>query len=362
MEKKKIAILLPSFEFGGAETMVAQLVNQINKEKFDVYLILKKEIKKNALFDSILDKKIKIFSINNNSKFNVKSIIQMYKLLKNIKPAIIHTHLHTYPYVLLYSFLHRIKILHTIHNTPSMESKKIGQRILKILFKLNIAVPVGISDTITSQIKDHYKVKNVETIYNPVNILKFYNVKKVKSSNFTFINVGRMTEQKNQKLLIKTFSNLLIKYPFCRLIICGDGALKEELKSLAKDKGIMDKINFTGNVSNIEDYYSASHVFILSSIYEGLPMTALEAMSSSLPLILTDVGGNKDLIKENGFLINSNSEEELYKAMEYMIINEEQRVLFANNSLSESKKYDIKVITKKYEELYIKYEKKNSLK
>ena len=100
--------------------------------------------------------------------------------------------------------------------------------------------------------------------------------------------VGRLAPQKNQKKLIEVFAEVRKKNPEARLVIIGTGELEAELKAYAKQLGVGDAALFTGVLSNVSDWYSAFDVFVMTSLYEGLPVVAIEAQASGLPCVLSD--------------------------------------------------------------------------
>lgn len=356
MNKIKIAICVPTTSLGGAETMAAQLAKALNKDLFDVSFITNHSLSKTRVLDIVTsDSNIKIYSLNEDAGMSLRARKKMMRILKQIKPDVIHTHLHSYPYVMTYAIKHHIPIIHTMHNMPIFESKKLGRIILKFLFKHKFAIPVGISNIISEQIKELYHVPSY-TIYNPVDVSKF-DIKKDKQKQFTFITIGRMSEQKNQQLLLKSFRILVNNYKNVKLIFVGDGVLKDDLLKLTNDLKLNDYIEYVGNVNDVENYLKIADAFVLSSIYEGLPMTILEAMAASLPIISTNVGGVKDIVTNNGILVKVD-ENDLAKAMLSLIENEKLCNEFKNNSYENAKNYDLSKIVKEYEELYFLYLKK----
>lgn len=360
MEKVRVAICIPTTNMGGAETMAAQLAKALNKDLFDVSFIVNHSLDSGRVLDIVKDEKIKIYSLNENQGMSFRALRKMYKLLGIIKPQIIHTHLHTYPYVMTYAIFHHIKIIHTMHNMPIYESTKTGQRILRFLFKHKYAYPVGISSIITDQIKKVYKLKDVMTIYNPVDTSKFV-PNNENHDKFTFITIGRMSPQKNQALLLKSFSNIVNYDKNVSLIFIGDGELKEELFALTKQLNIENYVKYIGNVSNVECFLNKADVFVLSSIYEGLPMTILEAMSIGLPIISTNVGGVKDVVTDNGLLVGVN-ENELTEAMELIMHSKEKYNYFANNSKKNAKNFNLEKIAEEYEKVYFNHLKRKEVK
>lgn len=351
---KKVVLTIPDFCTGGAEKMVAELAAGIDKNKFEVTVIVIRKPLNNAIEDSIGDN-VNIVYLNKEMGFDIKTLFECNKVLSKIKPDIIHTHIQSFMYCLLYIMFHKVKMLHTIHNIPEEESKGIRRKILKILFKTKKAIPVGISDKITEKTNLLYQVSNTETVYNPVDENIFYPVadRKIESSHIRFISVGRLVEQKNFELLIDSFAEFASVYTDVTLDILGDGPLYEELNKKIHMTG-SNNIHLCGNKTNIADYLRNADVFILTSKFEGLPMTILEAMAVGLPIICTDVGGNADVVKENGILIEKQNKESVVNALKRMH-DKDVRMYCSKKSLELSSKYYLDKIVNDYEKLYYKY-------
>ena len=101
-------------------------------------------------------------------------------------------------------------------------------------------------------------------------------------------NVGRLVKQKNQRFLIELLPDLINRNKNFLLMIIGDGELEQELKSLVHIKGLENYVLFTGNITNVNEFYSAMDVFVMSSEFEGFPFTAVEAQANGLKCILSD--------------------------------------------------------------------------
>ncbi|MCH5180068.1 MAG: glycosyltransferase [Erysipelotrichales bacterium] len=360
MKKIVVAIVLPSLCYGGAETMSTQLAKAINKSKFEVHFITTHSLGNNDLLQVLKsDQNIKIYSLEEDNGISIKAIRKMNKYLKQIKPDVIHTHIHAYAYVFLYALLHHVKVIHTMHSMPIYESNSKGKFILKRMSKAKVLCAVGISDIISSQIKDLYGQTLIETIYNPVDLERFNLKNKKDHKDFTIITVGRMEKEKNQILLLRAFNDFHKIHNDTKLIIVGDGKLKNDLIDYVTENKLTDYVSFVGSVKDTENYYSMGDVFVLTSIYEGLPMTILEAMACGLPIISTNVGGIPDIVDSNGILIESNDLIGLTNAMVELKENENKRLELGQKSYKKSKKYDLKLIATQYEDLYVKYAKRS---
>lgn len=105
---------------------------------------------------------------------------------------------------------------------------------------------------------------------------------------FVIGHIGRFCKQKNHNFLIKIFYEIQKKESNTKLLLLGDGDLKEKISKKAKDYNIFDKIIFTGIVDNTSDYLQAMDVFVLPSIFEGVPVAAIEAQVAGLPCVFSD--------------------------------------------------------------------------
>lgn len=158
---------------------------------------------------------------------------------------------------------------------------------------------------------------------------------KLSDKEIVFAFAGRLTADKGVNELLEAFLNIEEKYSNVRLMIMGGmdnhGSLKSELMECSKRS---ENIVFTGNVSNIEEYYAASDVFVAPSYREGFGLVVIEAEAMGLPAIVSNVPGQIDAIKENetGLTCVVKNSESLEKAMEKLIENVDLRVELGKNA------------------------------
>lgn len=137
------------------------------------------------------------------------------------------------------------------------------------------------------------------------------------------VSVGRLHGQKNFQLLINAFSRIATLHHSYMLHIYGEGPLKDFLLQLVYSLNLQDRIVFKGSVSNIYDCIVDNSIFILPSLFEGMPNALMEAMALGIPSLSADCppGGPAELIKDgyNGFLFKNNDEEDLVCKLEYML-------------------------------------------
>ena len=322
----KILFCLGSMKKGGAERVIANLSNEFIK-KYDIDIVVTSFEK--SMYK--LDPQINLFNLDNdNKRYNIflrtyRRIKKLKKILKSENPDIIVSLLPepTFRIMILKIFLN-IKTIISVRNDPNIEYNSIFKKFLvRILY---FQADGFIFQTPDAQKWFPKKIqKKSVVIPNPINkdfVCKPYNGKREK----TIVTVGRLEKQKNHKLLIRSFSEVLKKHDDYILKIYGSGTLKLELEKLIEKLNLKDSVKLMGEVSNIKEEIYKSALFVLSSDYEGMPNALMEAMALGLPCVSTNcpIGGPKYLInnKKNGILVNTNDNKELTQAINFLIEND----------------------------------------
>jgi glycosyltransferase involved in cell wall biosynthesis len=169
------------------------------------------------------------------------------------------------------------------------------------------------------------------------------------------IAAGRYAEQKGFDLLIKAWEVVFRKHPDWQLHIYGDGGLRESLQKQIDDAGMTKVCILKHNTPNIEQKYSASSIYTLSSRFEGFGMVLIEAMSCGLPLVSFDCAcGPKDIITpgEDGILVKCFNTEEMGEAINSLIEDDEKRRVMGENAYRNSSRYKMENISKLWLNLF----------
>ena len=188
--------------------------------------------------------------------------------------------------------------------------KKLSRKIWR-----NSKATITNSDGLKELALESSPKQKIGVIYNGIDVEKFKPLKaKKKSKKLTLISTGRLIKRKGYQYLIPA-----IKNPDIKLQLIGDGNLKKELEQSAKENKA--DVEFLGKKSHKEiiKYLQKADVFILPSLNEGMSNSILEAMACRLPIITTNTGGSKELIKGNGFVIKKRNINELKNAIQKFI-------------------------------------------
>ena len=355
----KIVQVIPHLKLGGAEVMCENLSYELVNQGHDVVVISLYSIE-TPISLRLKDKNIRVVFLNKKNGLDFNVIKTLREILRKENPDVIHTHLYSLKYVFLSTLFlkDKKKIIHTIHNVAEKECTKFDRIINKSLFKHRKSIPVALSEEIKKTIHDlyHLNIDSIPVIYNGVALNKLIPKKTYDISNKTvFTHVGRFFEQKNHSCLIKTFAKYYKINNNCELRLIGIGEKMEEMKELAKNLYMDDAIIFYGQREDIPELLNESDIFVFPSVYEGIPIALIEAMGTGLPIIASEVGGIKDMLKNNesAILITPN-ENELLEALTKLAENSSLREKIGTSAKKASIKFSASNMAEEYIKLYEK--------
>lgn len=353
---KNLVIYYPSYEKGGATKILINLIRYFLKKKIRIFLITN-EFK-------LKHKNLKIIKVSNKYKIFksrlFSSLIGSFKLIKLIsnleKSETKVLSMQSNFFSSIVSFLFRFKIIVRVSEDPCGATKFADEFIFSYFVLFSKLITYNIATFVIANAEKSYNCvkklvfnKNkVKILYNPS--LRKINKIKIKKKNYNFLTVGRLCKQKNQTLIIEAFAEFNKDHKNYKLIICGDGPDKQRLIKLVKLKKLNTQVIFRNWSSNLQKYYQKSSVFILSSLYEGMPNALIEAINFNLPSIASDVSGVKDLLisGKGGVIYNKLDKNELKNKMIYAISNYSLLFKKIKYAKSQLKKYEINYAAEKY--------------
>lgn len=362
----KILQIIYSLSSGGAERFVVDLSNELAELGHDVTLCVLREDElniANKFYKNDISTKVNYLNLKIPEGFRLSNVGVFYRLIKQLNPDAVHCHLNLVNYFFPLTFvLKKVKFVHTIHNEAHREvNSKMEYWIRRLFYTTKWMNAVTISQETSKSFVSYYNTMNYVEIHNgrkqliPTEefeaVADYMNSFKKKNETI-FIHVARCAPAKNQKALINVFNRLIYEGQSARLFIIGDGFdsdLGDELRSIATDKVV-----FLGTKRNVGDYFFNADAFCLSSLWEGMPITLIEAMACGCTPLCTPVGGIVNAIEHGitGFLSKSVSEEDYYQTMMCFLvdgknINKEKLI---ENFRS---RYSIEHCAKQYAALYL---------
>lgn len=175
--------------------------------------------------------------------------------------------------------------------------------------------------------------------------------------DYIMIVVAELNKNKNQEFIIKSVSHIRKSLPQIKLLLVGKGDQKDVLSDLVKELKLDGSVFFLGYRNDIDNLLALSDVLVTASYREGLPVNIMEAMASGLPVICTDVRGQRDLIKngENGFLYAINDESGFSEAVEKLAADPDIVARIQNNNVKDVRIYSTDYVMKEMTAIYKKY-------
>lgn len=166
------------------------------------------------------------------------------------------------------------------------------------------------------------------------------------------ISVGEINDNKNYECVIRALD--CMKRKDVHYILCGQGYLEGELKQLAVSLDLEKRVHFLGYTSDIPDLLAASDIFVSSSLREGLPVSVIEALASGLPVVCSDIRGNRDLIEQNknGIRCSVNDFRAFADAIEYLLDNKELAEAMSINNRTCAKQYAVEPVMQELKKIY----------
>ena len=361
--KKNLIIFMPFIGGGGVEKNLFLISNFLSKKvnNLKICTISNKFQKKfNNKIKFIYPKK----KYPRNISIRIKYIIclfELFKYLKNNRNSVVLS-FQANIYCIIVCKLLGIKVIVRSNSSPSGWYHNYFKKfIYKKIISLADNVVVNSFD-FRKQMEDKFNIK-VKTIFNPLNLeeIKKKSKKKIKynflDQGLNIINIGRMTDQKNQITLLKSI-NLIKNKIRVRLLIIGNGIEKNNLENYIKKNNLSKYIRIKNYLENPYPFISKSDLFILSSKYEGLPNVLLEAAVLKKFIISTDCPtGPKEILSngKGGFLFNTGDYKKLSQLIIYFNKNKKKlrnKINFTYNSLN---RYDLNKNLMKYYLMLLPY-------
>lgn len=345
-----VTFVITSLNFGGAERVISLLANRFNKEHNVNVITLSKDAPK---YD--LDNRIKLYQLQPTSlKFlnsiysNINYLLRIRTILKKTNTDVVISFMPTSNVLsIVSSFFSDRKVIISERANPEHNPVNNFWKSLRFLTYRFCDFLVVQNELVKRYFVRTVNKDKIHIIYNPIEINKRENLKKEK----IILTVGRLDDNKNQKQIIDSFYKVSQTYMEWKLIVCGDGDNLLMLKDLVNKYKIEDKVEFTGNVMNVSDYYSRASVFAFSSLSEGFPNVLLEAFNFRCASISFDApSGPSDIITNNetGFLIDLKHSEEYTKKMLELISNDDLIRKFGNKGYESLKVFSIDAIYYKW--------------
>lgn len=342
----KILFLIGSIAGGGLERRTVNIVNQLSENPNNEINLLTSS-RQNQEY--IVEKLVKRHTF---LELHISRDIILLKKFINQKDidVLIGMGIYASFLVCIARFVINCKVIVVEANDPSHDQISLRTRILRKLLYWN-------ADGHIFQTKEEkkYYSKNIQkksiVVHNPIMVNLPTRAKDIDKE---IVAVGRLEAQKDYHTLIRAFYIVHKIHPDYKLRVFGQGNKEKELKDILIQLGIENSVIFEGFCLDVHEKIISSDIYVLTSLYEGMPNTLLEAMAMGFPVVSTDCGGGgpKEIIQDgyNGFLVPIGDAKAIASKINYLIENKSIKENMGKNALKIRKSHEVFQICKIWEE------------
>ncbi|MEI6668151.1 MAG: GT4 family glycosyltransferase PelF [Acidobacteriota bacterium] len=313
----RVVHIVTTLKFGGLEKVVLDLVRHRNRERIDARVICLDS--SGVLAQGFADVGVPVETIGTDGPVP-RRVLKLARRLKELKPDVVHTH---NPQAQLHgawaALLGRVPVVvHTKHGRGSLEGRALGALSRLATTWTSCVVTVSEDAAQVAREIDHVPAERLRVIRNGVDLERFGASQERKPRiGARAITVGRLDPVKDQATLLRAARLVVAQVPAFQLDIVGDGPSRPELEALSGALGLNGSVHFLGYRDPVTTALAEADIFVLSSVSEGVSIALLEAMAMGLPVVATDVGGNREVVVpgETGWLVPASSPESLAAAM-----------------------------------------------
>lgn len=365
--RKKINVvhLIPNLGTGGAENVVLNLFQKIDKNKFNIFIIFWEN--RYELLQEYNISTDKIIKLNLKKPISVSSILKVAKSLKRLNADIVHTHFIDADLMgFICSIILRIPHLITIHSFPFPQ--KTSHCIRYKLSSYFVKYLICVSNTVKEYLMQVAKIdqRKLILVHNGINLEKFsknsnpsfkHKLKrelKIKENCKIVGNVSRLIKQKGHQYLIYAIPNILKYHPETMFLIVGDGQFKEELNRITQRLNVQNNVIFTGTRSDIPELIDIMDIFVFPAVNEALGLCVLEAMSMGKAVIAAKDAAMLELITndEDGILVTPRNSLQIEDAILNLLNNPELCQQIGGMASLKARNFSVKNMIGKIEYIY----------
>ena len=326
--------LVNGFAIGGAELKLLELVKELVEKYPEEYNQVICSVGQGGPLQAEFEKLgVKAVVFPKRHRFDFSLILKVARLMRSEKIDIVQTTLF-YADVIGAFAAKLAGVPHVISWEAVTQPHRFRHRLIYSLAKYNLDLVVAVSDATKNAI---IKERNLDpqkayTIHYGIDLKKFQNnvddsrrkdLGIEKTEKIVGV-VARLTHQKGHVFLIEAVPQIIDRFPNVKFVLVGNGPLKELLETKVAEMGVSSNFIFLGFRSDIKELLSIFDIFVLPSLYEGLPNCVLEAMACSKPVIATEVDGTPELVVDGvtGLLVPPRDSNSLANAISYLLKNE----------------------------------------
>ena len=349
----KIIFTLASLGSGGAERVVSLLANKMAEQGHQVEIIC---LKFNDVYYK-LHPEVKVTLAMQQTKNRLTEVFWLRKYVNQEKPDVVIAFTEgVYCFTIAALLGTKIPVIASERLDPSAMTWK--RNLLK-----RILLPYADWLVVqTKAIKEYFPKsiqKKTSIVFNPVkdealaSSIENGKLKIENSERPRIISVARLYPQKNQEMMIRAFSKLADEFPDWQLVIYGEGPRRQSLQLIIDNLQLTDRVQLPGRTEKVIEELRKSKIFCLSSDYEGMSNSMIEAICVGLPIVTTKVSGTDELVQDgvNGYVVEVGDTDAMASALRKLISDESLIKQMGESSLKMKSQFQLDAIVDEWERL-----------
>jgi len=343
---------IASMKGGGAERQLCYLAKGLVDHGHEVHIII---LEKGINYNRLLNSRAIVHEINYKSNYDPRIIFSIIKIIRLVKPNILQSWQRPMNlFASVAALLSGVPFVLAERTNPTIFSKTFKGLLVNLIAQF--ASGIVANSTVGVLFWSKILIRKIPIIYLP-NILPVSEINNVKSSasekgNIIII-VGRLSTEKNHETLLKAITSVEFKSIDFKVLIVGDGELKEYLLGLTQKLGLEKKISFIPFSLKVWDLIVSADLFVSLSHYEGMPNAVLESAALKTPMLLSRIPEHTNLFTENDCLfVDQNDIQDVSKNIFYALNNIDSITSMSENAFQKIQKFQIDNIIPLYVRFY----------
>lgn len=368
----RVVLVSESTGAGGVETVMAQIAAHADPDRFRFAAFLPLSTGGPILATRLRALGVDVAEQPWSGRYDPSFVAALVRHLRRTRPDVAHVHLHhVYACEHLFAPL-RIAgvpvLCSTDHIDPEVRARL--EPVRALLKRANLRLcdrSFVVSRSLERLLLDRYRAPpdRVERVGNGVDLARFVGLPDrpavrtalgTAARDFVVLAAARLVPQKGIGSLIDAASALRARVPSLRVWIAGDGPLRSELEGMARSAGVADRVRFLGHRDDVPSLLAAVDLYVLPSLFEGLPLGVLEAMAAGTPVLATAVSGTPDVVEDggNGVLVPPGDATSLAAAIESLAASPDLRRALAASALETVRRdHDVRAVIARTTERYL---------
>jgi len=361
-QRETILHLIETSDVGGAEKVMIDLACGLEKRGFHSIACLRKE---GMLYDELVKRGVETYVLEENGFFDLGFLVKLVMIVIKKKVSIIHAHeflMNVYGTIV--GMISATPVVITLHGKLYYVDKWWRRLALRFasLFSQLTCVSEDLQCYVSKELQIPYN--RIKTIYNGIDTKI-----RVRGNNYSLIKtelgirdgykivgtVANLNPIKGHIYLLRAIPTIIQEYPKIIFLFVGKGEEEQKLRSEAMNLGISDYVRYLGFRSDVPELLSLMDIFVLPSLSECLPLSVLEAMAFSIPAVVTNVGGNREIIDDGvtGYVVPAGDPERLAEKILLLLRDKKNaECIGLKGSETIGRKFSIDKMLEQYRSLY----------